>query len=124
MPPPKAASKSGKQGIMSIAVVPLTIPTAVGPGAIATIILFAHLLGDRSEIVTLLPVILVMSVLVWLGLLFAGPLTRLLGDTTINVVTRIMAIILVAVAVEMAMNGAVGFIVNHLPETFPRSSAS
>ncbi len=118
------ARKKGKQGVMSIAIVPLTIPATIGPGAIATIILFAHLLGNASEIMTMIPVIAIMSGFIWLGLLFADPVSRLLGETTINVITRIMAIILVAVAVEMAMNGAVDFIVNHLPGVFPKANAS
>lgn len=103
------AQTRGKEGAMSIAVVPLSIPATLGPGGFATIILFAHLLDDGSEVFTMIPVIFMISVLIWLGLIFAVPLSRILGNTAINITTRIMAIILVAVAVEMALNGAVEF---------------
>lgn len=103
------ATQEGHEKDKNIAVVPLSIPLTLGPGSFVTIILFAHLLGDGGELVTMLPVIVLISLLVWLGLLFADPISRLLGNTAISVITRIMAIILVAVAVEMALNGAVSF---------------
>ena len=98
-----------------IAVVPLAIPLTIGPGAFATMILFAHLLDNRSEIVTLVPVIIGVCLLVWLGLLFADPIARALSPTVISVFTRIMAIVLAAVAVEMIISGAVHAVQMHYP---------
>jgi multiple antibiotic resistance protein len=110
----KAASEGrARQG--SIAVVPLAIPLTLGPGTIATVIVFAHQLDDGSELVTLVPVVLGASLLIWLGLRFAGPIAATLGDTVISVITRIMAIILAAVAVEMVVTGAVQAVDQHYP---------
>ena len=110
----KAASE-GHSRKRSIAIVPLAIPLTIGPGVIATVILFAHRLDEAGEIVTLMPVVLGVSLLIWLGLRFAGPIAELLGETVITVVTRVMAIILAAVAVEMVIEGFVGVIDQHFP---------
>ena len=101
----KAQAAGGKDGA-SIAVVPLSIPLTIGPGAFVTIILFAHLLDDGSELFTMLPVIFGISFLIWIALIFAEPIARMLGETVISVIIRIMAILLTAVAVEMIINGA------------------
>ncbi|MEM7463085.1 MAG: MarC family protein [Pseudomonadota bacterium] len=101
----KAQSNAENQQ-SNIAIVPLTIPLILGPASIATIILFAHLLDDGQEIVTMLPIVALISIAIWLGLMFAEPISRVLGETTMSVVTRIMALLLTAIAVEMVINGA------------------
>ena len=53
--------------------------------------------------------------IVSLGLLFADPISRLLGMTMINVITRVMALILVAVAIEMVLTGTFNAIDAHYP---------
>ncbi len=100
------ATADGHNKRSGIAVVPLSIPLTVGPGSFATIILFAHVQSDGSEIMTMIPAIIGVSLLVWIGLLFADPISRLLGVTVISVITRIMAIVLSAVAVEMVIKGS------------------
>lgn len=90
----------------NIAVVPLAIPLTIGPGTIATTIVFAHMLPDGAEIVTLGSAVMIACAVVGVGLLFADPIARFFGPTMINVITRVMAIILVAVAVEMVLTGA------------------
>ena len=109
-----AAAGHGRRG--NIAVVPLAIPLTIGPGAIATTIVFAHQLDEAAELVTLVPVVLGVCFLVWLGLRFAGPIAALLGDTVISVITRIMAIILAAIAIEMIVAGVIGVIEQHYPD--------
>jgi len=109
------AAAAGHERRKNIAVVPLSIPLTIGPGTFATIILFTHLLDDGSEIVTMLPVVMAVCLTVWLGLLFAHPISRFLGETMISVITRLMAIVLAAVAVEMIINGTVQAIQMHYP---------
>lgn len=109
------AVAAGRAKQKNIAVVPLSIPLTIGPGTFATIILFTHLVDDGSEIVTLLPVVVGVCFLVWIGLLFADPISRFLGETMISVITRIMAIILAAVAVEMIITGIVQAVQMHYP---------
>jgi len=104
----------------NIAIVPLAIPLTLGPGTIATLIVFAHQLEDSQEVANMLPVVLGVSLLVWLGLRYASPIAEFLGDTVVSVVTRIMAIILAAVAIEMIFTGALHLIDNHYPNLSPR----
>ncbi|SMO43293.1 MarC family protein [Ruegeria faecimaris] len=108
------AVKDGAQK-KNIAVVPLAIPLTIGPGTIATTIVFAHSLPDGAEVVTLGAAVLIACAIVGLGLLFADPISRFFGPTMINVITRVMAIILVAVAVEMVLTGTFNAIDTHYP---------
>jgi MarC family membrane protein len=103
--------KTGK----GISVVPLAIPLTIGPGALAVTIVFAHQLSDAAEIVTLTPVVLIACLISGLGLVFADPLSRFLGLTTINIATRIMAIVLIAISVEMVVTGALDAIDDRYP---------
>jgi multiple antibiotic resistance protein len=117
-PPPgdaKAAEEGRTARKRSIAVVPLAIPLTIGPGAIATSIVFAHQLDDASVIATLIPVVLLVCALVGVGLRFAAPIAGFLGATVISVITRVMAIILAAVAVEMVVVGITAAVDSHYP---------
>ena len=109
------AVAEGEKKKSNIAVVPLAIPLTIGPGTIATTIVFAHTLSDGAEIVTLGSAVLIACAIVGLGLLFADPISRFFGPTMINVITRVMAIILVAVAVEMVLTGTFNAIDTHYP---------
>ncbi|MEE9589390.1 MAG: MarC family protein [Hyphomicrobiaceae bacterium] len=109
------AAADGHERKSSIAVVPLAIPLTIGPGAIPTIIVFAHQLDEAGEVGTLVPVALGVSLLIWLGLRFAGAISGLLGGTVMSVVARIMAIILAAVAIEMIITGLVQVVDHHYP---------
>jgi multiple antibiotic resistance protein len=73
-------------------------------------------LDEASELLTLVPVMLGVCFLVWLGLRFAAPMATLLGDTVISVIIRIMAIILAAIAIEMIVAGVIGAIDQHYPD--------
>jgi hypothetical protein len=85
---------------------PLAMPLLAGPGAIATVIVFAHGVRGASGYSGLLGVVLVMAALLFLGLRLAVPASRLLGTAGMNVVTRVMGIVLAAIAVEMVFAGA------------------
>ncbi len=94
-----------------ISVFPLAIPMIAGPGSLTTILL---LVGDRGLSSETLVVLLVMFVvlLITLGmLLMASHLMKLLGETGTNVITRVLGIVLAALAVQ--------FIINGVMETFP-----
>ncbi|WP_170425113.1 MarC family protein [Ruegeria arenilitoris] len=116
--PPQGDQKAAEEGHKkksNIAVVPLAIPLTIGPGTIATTIVFAHTLSDGAEIVTLGSAVLIACAIVGVGLLFADPISKFFGPTMINVITRVMAIILVAVAVEMVLTGTFDAIDKHYP---------
>ncbi|MGV6806217.1 MAG: MarC family protein [Ruegeria sp.] len=114
-PGDQAAVDEGHERKLNFAVVPLAIPLTIGPGTIAITIVFSHQLSDGAEMVTLGSAILIACGIVGLGLLFADRISRLVGETMINVLTRIMAILLVAVAVEMVLTGVFDAVDAHYP---------
>jgi multiple antibiotic resistance protein len=89
-------------------VFPLAIPLIAGPGAIASVILLSGqqpgLLGLASAIGVMLAVLTVVLVF-FLG---AGLLERALGRTGINVTTRLLGMLLAALAVQFVIDGVKG----------------
>jgi len=87
-------------------VFPLAMPLIAGPGAMATMILLAGAPGTAWEtILAVHAVMLVVIILVFLFFLSAAPLERLLGDTGIMVVTRLLGMLLAALSVQFVING-------------------
>jgi len=101
--PEEAEEASGKE---SVAVVPLAVPLVAGPGAISTVIIYANHTATWLDAVVLLVATVFVAVSVWVALRLADPISRILGGTGIKVVTRLMGLILAAVAVEFIADGA------------------
>jgi MarC family membrane protein len=89
----------------SIAIVPLAIPLLAGPGAISTVIIYAHRATTWFETGFLLLATLVVAAAVRLALYLANGIGTALGKTGINIVTRLMGLILAAIAVEFIAAG-------------------
>ncbi|MFA5082032.1 MAG: MarC family protein [Hydrogenophilaceae bacterium] len=95
------------QARADVAVVPLAIPILAGPGAISTAIIYAH--RDLAWMhAVLIGEIWLAALLVWLTLRSALPISRTLGTTGINIATRLMGLVLAALAVEFIVNGLKG----------------
>ena len=91
-------------------VYPLAMPLLAGPGAIATVIVFAHDARGAPAYAGLIGVVMVMAVLLFLGMRLAVPASRVLGTAGMNIITRVMGIVLAAIAVEMVFAGASGLL--------------
>ncbi|MEZ5563773.1 MAG: MarC family protein [Gammaproteobacteria bacterium] len=89
----------------SIAVVPLTIPLLTGPATISTMVIYAERTRYWWELAILVGYGLVVGIAVYLAFLASGRIARLLGRTGINVMTRLMGLILAALAVEIMADG-------------------
>ena len=90
------------------AVFPLAIPMIAGPGTIATVLLLAALTrGEWVRVVTLAAAYAAALVVTWLCMRAATAMQRLIGTTGIHVVTRLLGIILAALAVQFVLNGLV-----------------
>jgi MarC family membrane protein len=89
----------------SVAVVPIAIPIVAGPGAITTIIVFTHKYGTLEDKGLISIVCLGIALLLWICFYFSAPVSRALGVSGINIVTRIMGIILTAIAFGMITDG-------------------
>jgi multiple antibiotic resistance protein len=89
----------------SIAVVPLTIPLLTGPATMSTVVIFADKAKSVWQLGTLVGYGLVVALATALCFALAQPIARLLGRTGINVMTRLMGLILAALAVEVMADG-------------------
>ena len=91
----------------SIAVVPLTIPLLTGPAAMSTVVIYADQAKTVLQHVALVGYGVVIGLATALCFALAEPIERVLGKTGINVMTRLMGLILAALAVEVMANGLV-----------------
>ena len=91
----------------SVAVVPLTIPLLTGPATISTMVIYAERAATWWQRGTLVLYGVVIAVAVYLSFMASGHIARVLGQTGINVMTRLMGLILAAMAVEIMADGLV-----------------
>ncbi|MCY7314533.1 MAG: NAAT family transporter [Rubrivivax sp.] len=91
----------------SIAVVPLTIPLLTGPATISTMIIYAEQTRQLWQIGVLVGYGVVIAVVTFIAFSASGRIARVLGRTGINVMTRLMGLILAAMAVELLADGLV-----------------
>lgn len=88
-----------------ISVFPLAMPLLAGPGAISAVILLTTGAKSDAEFWLVIAAIIVILALAWLTLLVAIPIQRLLGLTGLSVVSRIIGILLAALAVQFVFDG-------------------
>jgi multiple antibiotic resistance protein len=89
-----------------ISVFPLATPLIAGPGAIsATILLITGAGGDQGRIAAVVAALLAILLLTYLLLLVAIPIQRLLGVTGLAVVSRVVGVLLAALAVQFLFDG-------------------
>jgi multiple antibiotic resistance protein len=89
----------------SIAVVPLTIPLLTGPATISTMVIYAEKTRHWWQLAILVGYGVVIGLAVWIAFSLSGRIARALGKTGINVMTRLMGLILAAMAVELLADG-------------------
>jgi multiple antibiotic resistance protein len=90
------------------AIVPLSIPLLAGPGAISHMIITAQQTTSLAGHAALIIPILLIAIIIWIVLRLAVRISIRLGTIGINIVTRLMGLILAAMAVEFIANGLVG----------------
>jgi multiple antibiotic resistance protein len=89
----------------SIAVVPLTIPLLTGPATMSTVVIYAERAHHLWELMVLVGYGVVIGAATFVCFALADPIARVLGRTGINVMTRLMGLILAALAVEVMAVG-------------------
>lgn len=94
------------QGREDISVFPLATPLIAGPGAISAVILLTTGTGGFNlEWLFVVGALLAILVLCYLAMLAAMPLQRLLGITGLAVVSRVVGVLLAALAVQFLLDG-------------------
>lgn len=86
-------------------VFPLAMPLIVGPGAITTIILLAGQANGAADLAAVAAVMFTVLASVFVAFLLAPYLERLLGKTGINILTRLLGMLLAALAVQFILDG-------------------
>jgi multiple antibiotic resistance protein len=94
-----------------ISVFPMAIPMIAGPGSIASAMLWVSRAETALHVAVVLAAITVVMVLTLLTLLASEPLMRLMGEKVEAMITRILGVILAALAAQ--------FVVDGLKQSFP-----
>jgi multiple antibiotic resistance protein len=103
------AKESGSVG-EDISVFPLAIPLLSGPGAIATILLMtSQTAGDPRKLVAAIVAIALVFIVAFLSLYLGARMIALVGEGGVHIATRVMGIILAALAVQYVLNGMTGY---------------
>lgn len=94
----------------SIAIVPMALPIIIGPGTISTLVIASNdypLFWLKSWLCLLC---LILAIGMTLILYYGGYIAKLLGDSMMKVITRIMGMLIMSIAVGMLANGLIGLI--------------
>ena len=87
-----------------ISVFPLAIPLIAGPGAITTVLLYTGG-SSPSQLALFMGVLFVVLVMTLFSLLLAPRVMRLFGETGANVLSRVLGVLLAALAVQFVLDG-------------------
>ncbi len=90
-------------------VFPLAIPLIVGPGAITTVILLSGQAQGATDMAAIAAIVIGVLVIVLVAFLIAPAIERALGKTGLNIVTRLLGMLLAALAVQFVLDGLRGF---------------
>ena len=94
----------------SIAVVPMAIPIVAGPGTMATVLVAAQQHPSVLSKVEISVVVVGLAALCGVLFSFATPISKRLGESGMGVVTRVMGMILAAIAMGMLADGLKGML--------------
>ena len=107
----RAEELEGTPEAADISVFPMAIPMITGPGSIASAMLWVSRAEGTAEVAIVLAAITTVILITMVTLLAAGPLMRLVGEKVEAMITRILGVILAALAAQ--------FIVDGLKQSFP-----
>ncbi|MDE1972182.1 MAG: MarC family protein [Hyphomicrobiales bacterium] len=102
----QAAEQAIEEHVRHIAAFPLAIPLMAGPGAItATVLLDGRAAGNPLLIGILFAVVAAIAVSCFVAFIFAGRISRLIGLTGNIVLSRLLGVLLAALAVQFVVDG-------------------
>lgn len=90
-----------------VSVFPMALPLIAGPGSMGAVMLMMAHAPTLSEQATVIACIGLIMLLTLVCLLAAGPITRLLGVTGMQVIMRVMGVLLCALAVQFIFDGVI-----------------
>jgi multiple antibiotic resistance protein len=113
----QAAEEAIEEHVRNIAAFPLAIPLMPGPGAITATVLLAGRADDSMLLVGILLAVVVVVALACLAtFLLAGRISRLLGHTGNIVLSRLLGVLLAALAVQYVVDGIRAVVTGWAPD--------
>lgn len=94
---------------VNVALVPLGTPLLAGPGAIAATIVFVRQADGVPDVVAIALALVAVHLVLWLVLRYSAGVLRLLGDAGIHLVTRVLGLLLTAIAVQLLADSVRAF---------------
>ena len=94
--------------VEDVSIFPMAIPMLAGPGAIAAIMLLMNEASDLAQTFTVLGALAGVLVITMLALMAAGPIMRLFGDKVEAAITRVLGVLLAALAAQYVIDGLRG----------------
>jgi multiple antibiotic resistance protein len=91
--------------VEDVSVFPMAMPMIAGPGSIATIMLLVSRAEGPGETAAVFGALALVLVLTLVALLAAGPLMRVLGAKIESVITRLLGVLLAALAIQFVIDG-------------------
>jgi multiple antibiotic resistance protein len=88
-----------------VSIFPMGIPMIAGPGSIASAMLLTSRANGLEQDLTVLGALALVLILTLIALFLAGPLMRLVGDRMEKMITRLLGVILAALAVQFVIDG-------------------
>jgi len=104
----RAESLQKTPEIEDVSVFPMAMPMLAGPGAIASIMLLVGSAEGVTGTIVVLAALLVVLVLTLLALWAASPLMKLVGARVEAVITRLLGVLLAALAAQYVIDGLRG----------------
>ena len=104
-----------KSYVSDISITPLAIPMICGPGAITSVIVLMEDANTLLKKLVLFISVFLIILLTWVILYSSSRLIKLLGQTGINVMMRIMGLIVMVIAVEFFFSGLKPIILDMFP---------
>lgn len=89
-----------------VAITPLAMPMLAGPGAISTVMVLSGQAHSKPQVIVVYGSIFLTALIAWLTLRLAERVVKRMGQTGIRVMTRIMGLLLAAIAVQFVITGA------------------
>ena len=100
-----AAAKAKSLEEEDISVFPMAIPMLAGPGSLAAIMLLAARSHSPAETGVVLAALVAVMIITLASLLLAGPLMRLMGEKFEGALTRLLGVVLAALAAQFVVDG-------------------
>ncbi|WAT19329.1 MarC family protein [Aurantiacibacter sp. MUD11] len=102
------AERATREHVEDVSVFPMAMPMLAGPGAIAAIMLLMNEAEGLEQSLVVLGALAAVLVITMLALIAAGPLIKLLGDRVEAVITRLLGVLLAALAAQYVIDGLRG----------------